>query len=176
MGSLIRLVGAPLGCPGSQVEFSAAQVALVTTTLLYFALNGAQLFETLVLVPKWTAAPPASFTLFRGPHAIDLKTFWIATHSVHEISMLAAIALCWRLDIRSALLVILVLHFAVRVWTLTYFAPEIISFQRIAETGEASLDLIRRVAVWKRLNGLRVAAFILLSLAMLPLCVRALWK
>lgn len=176
MASLLRWVGAQLGFSAPQVEFSAAQVALLTTTLLYLVMNGAQLFETLVLVPKWTASPPDSFTLFRGPHALDLKTFWIATHSVHEISMLAAIALCWRLDIRSALLVILALHFVVRVWTLTYFAPEIISFQRIAETGDASLDLLRRVTVWKRLNVLRVAAFIFLSLAMLPLCVRALWK
>ena len=156
------------------VHFTAAQIALVVATLLYFAMNGAQIFETAVLVPKWTASPPGSFGLFRGPYAIDLKTFWIAAHSVHEVSMLAAIVLCWKLDVRNVLLCVLCLHFLVRVWTLTYFAPEIISFQRIAETGEVALDLVRRVTLWKWLNGVRVAAFVALSLAMLAASVRAL--
>lgn len=169
MGSFFRLGGA-------QAEFTAAQIALVVTTLLYFVMNGAQIFETVVLVPKWTASPPDSFALFRGPYAIDLKTFWIATHSIHEISWIAAIILCWKLDVRNALLLIFVLHFAVRAWTLAYFAPEIISFQRIAESGEAGLDLVRRVTLWRQLNGVRVAAFALLSFAMIPVCIRALWR
>lgn len=169
MGSLFRLGTAP-------AEFSAAHVALVFTTLLYFMMNGAQIFETAVLVPKWTAAPPDSFAFFRGPHAIDLKTFWIAAHSFHEISMILALVLCWKMDIRGALLVIFVLHIAVRAWTLLYFAPEIMSFQRIAETGEAGLDLARRVTLWRSLNGVRVGAFVVLSFAMIPVCVRALGR
>jgi hypothetical protein len=158
----------------TSIHFGAAQIALIVSTLLYFALNGAQLFETAVLVPKWTASPPDSFAMFRGPYAIDLKTFWITAHSVHELSMLAAIALCWKLEIRNALLLVLLLHFLVRAWTLAFFAPEIISFQRIAETGEGVIDLVRRVTLWKRLNGVRVAAYVALSLGMIPLCARAL--
>jgi hypothetical protein len=158
----------------SNLGFSPPHLALFVTTLLYFAMNGAQIFETAVLVPKWTAAAPESFVLFRGPHAIDLKTFWIATHSIHEVSMIVAIILCWKLDVRNALLLIFVLHFAVRAWTLGYFAPEIISFQRIAESGEAGANLVLRVNRWKSLNLLRVASFVALSLAMIPLCYRAL--
>jgi hypothetical protein len=152
----------------------SSKIALVVAVLLYFAMNGAQVFETSVLVPKWTASPPDSFAMLRGPYAIDLKTFWIAAHSVHEISMIAAVVLCWKLDVRNALLLIFFLHVLVRVWTLTYFAPEIISFQRIAETGEIAFDLARRVTLWKWLNGVRVAAFVALSVAMIPLCVRTL--
>lgn len=168
MASFSPLVG------GSPVLFTAAQISLFVTTLLYFAMNGAQIFETAVLVPRWTASPPDSFTLFRGPYAIDLKTFWIATHSIHEISMIAATVLCWKLEVRNALLLIFFLHLAVRVWTLAYFAPEIISFQRIAETGEAGLDLVRRVTLWKRWNILRVTAFVVLGFSMISVCLRAL--
>jgi hypothetical protein len=164
----------PLATNTTSIQFGAAQLALIVSTLLYFALNGAQLFETAVLVPKWTAAPPDSFTLFRGPYAIDLKTFWITAHSVHELSMLAAVVLCWKLDIRNALLVVLLLHFLVRAWTLAFFAPEIINFQRIAETGEAAVDLVRRVNLWRWLNGVRVAAYVALSLWTIVLCTRAL--
>lgn len=165
-----------LGSGATPVHFTPAQISLVFTTLLYFTMNGAQIFETAVLVPRWTAAPPDSFALFRGPYAIDLKTFWIATHSIHELSMIAAIVLCWKLDVRGALLVIFALHLAVRVWTLAYFAPEIMNFERIAATGEAGVDLVRRVTRWRNLNGLRVGAFVVLGFAMIPVCIRALWR
>lgn len=175
MGSLFRMDSGAAELSAA-TELSAAQVALIVTTLLYFVMNGAQIFETAVLVPKWTAAPPDSFAFFRGPHAIDLKSFWIVAHSIHEISMIVALVLCWKTDLRGSLLLIFAAHMAVRAWTLAYFAPEIISFQHIAETGEAGLDLVRRVTVWKRLNRVRVGAFVVLSFAMIPMCVRALFR
>lgn len=70
---------------------SRAEVWLFITTLAYFFMNGAQVFETAALVPKWTAAPPESFHFFRGKYGIDLKTFWIIVHSLHEITFLLAI-------------------------------------------------------------------------------------
>lgn len=167
MGSLFRI-------HAGQTELGGAEIALIVTALLYFTMNGAQIFETMVLVPKWTASPPDSFAFFRGPYAIDLKTFWIVTHSIHEISMIVAFVLCFRMDVRGALLVIFVLHLAVRAWTLLYFAPEIMSFQQIAETGDGGLDLVRRVTLWRQLNYVRVGAYVVLSLAMIPVCVRAL--
>ena len=81
--------------------------------------NGAQLFETAVVVPKWTASSPESFQLFKGKYGLDFKLFWIVTHSIHEITFILAIIFCWQLEtIRNWLLVLFVIHFAVRVWTL----------------------------------------------------------
>ena len=40
-----------------------AEIWLFITTLIYFLMNGAQIFETAVLVPKWTVSPPQSFGL-----------------------------------------------------------------------------------------------------------------
>src|SRR5688500_15354527 len=103
-----------------------AELWLLITTLVYFLMNGAQLFETAVIVPKWTAAPPESFQLFKGNYGLDFKAFWIGLHSVHEITFILAIIFCWKLEIRNWLLILFALHFAVRVWTLIYFAPNII--------------------------------------------------
>ena len=36
---------------------SRAELWMTITTLAYFLMNGAQIFETAVLVPKWTANP-----------------------------------------------------------------------------------------------------------------------
>ena len=70
---------------------------LVITTLAYFVVNGAQVFETATVVPAWTAAPPASLALFRGEHGLDFMVFWIVVHSLHELTFLLAIAFSWRI-------------------------------------------------------------------------------
>jgi hypothetical protein len=109
-----------------------AETWLFITTLAYFLMNGAQIFETAVIVPKWTASPPDSFQLFKGKYGLDFKTFWIAMHSLHEITFILAVIFCWKLDpIRNWLLILFAIHFAVRVWTLMYFAPNIMSCPEI---------------------------------------------
>jgi hypothetical protein len=89
---------------------------LVTTTAVYLLMNGAQIFETLLIVPAWTAAPPASLGLFQGAYGLDFKAFWIVFHSLHEITFILALAFCWKLKtVRHWLLALLVVHMAVRV-------------------------------------------------------------
>ena len=150
-----------------------AETWLFITTLMYFLMNGAQIFETAVIVPKWTAAPPESFQLFRGKYGIDLKTFWIIIHSIHEITFILAIIFCWKLIfIRNWLLVLFAIHFAVRVWTLSYFAPNIIEFQKIANTTNEGVQLLKRTMVWRNLNYIRVGLFIVVSIALIPLCIK----
>lgn len=152
---------------------SRAEMWLFITTLIYFLMNGAQIFETVVIVPKWTAAPPESFQLFKGEYGLDFKAFWITLHSIHEITFILAIIFCWKIDpIRNWLLVLFAIHFAVRVWTLTYFAPNIIEFQKIANTTEFGTDLLNRTTLWRTLNYLRVGIFIAVSIGLIPLCIK----
>lgn len=153
-------------------ELTRAETWLCITTLLYFLMNGAQIFETLVFVPKW-ADSPQDFRLLLEGRGVSLKTFWIVFHSVHEVTFLLAIVCCWKLDpVRNGLLILFGIHVAVRVWTLAYFAPNIIAFQKIAETGSAAGDLAGRTARWQLLNYIRVAIFIAVSMGLIPLCIR----
>lgn len=146
---------------------------LIITTSVYFLMNGAQVFETAVVVPKWTADPPESFQLLAGKYGLDLKTFWITFHSIHEITFILAIVFCWKLEpVRSWLLILFGIHFAVRAWTLAYFAPNIIEFQRIANTSESGMDLLNRVSLWRTLNYIRVAVFIAVSVGLIPICMK----
>jgi hypothetical protein len=152
---------------------SRAEIWLIITTLIYFLMNGAQLFETAVIVPKWSASPPESLQLFRGKYGPDLKTFWIVFHSIHEVTFILAIIFCWKIDLaRNWLLLLFFIHFAVRVWTLVYFAPNIIDFQRIANMAEEEPGLLHRTTLWRNLNYLRVALFIAVSLGLIPLCMK----
>jgi hypothetical protein len=146
---------------------------LFITTLIYFLMNGAQIFETAVIVPKWTAAPTDSFQLFKGKYGLDFKAFWIVMHSVHEITFIIAIVFCWKLDpIRNWLLILFLIHFAVRVWTLAYFAPNIMEFQKMANVGSNATDLLSRTTLWRTLNYVRVGIFIAVSLGLIPLCIK----
>lgn len=150
---------------------SRAETWLFITTLTYFLMNGAQIFETAVIVPKWTASPPESFQIFKGKYALDFKVFWIVLHSIHEITFILAIIFCWKLDIiRNWLLILFAVHFAVRVWTLAYFAPNIIEFQRIANTTTDGSELLSRTILWRNLNYVRVGVFVGISIALIPLC------
>jgi hypothetical protein len=152
------------------IDRKLANTSLLVTTIAYLLLNGAQLFETAVLVPVWTAAPPVSFHLFQGPYGLDFKVFWIVAHSLHELTFLAALVLNWKmLSRRKILLVVFVAHLAVRAWTLLYFAPLIISFQQIPATGTVDQMLLQKAALWRELNLVRVALFIILSFVLIPL-------
>lgn len=147
-----------------------AEYWLLSTILLYFLMNGAQIFETLVFVPKWTASPPGTFGFLADSNGTSLKAFWIAFHSLHEIVFILAIIFSWKIPgARLWLIILFIVHFAVRAWTLAYFAPNIIEFQKIASaSAELPGDLAARVSMWRKLNYVRVAIFIAVSLAMVP--------
>lgn len=148
---------------------------LFITILAYFLMNGAQIFETAVLVPKWTSAPPESFLYFKGKFGLDLKTFWIVAHSIHEITFILAIIFCWKIGpVRNWLLILFAIHFAVRVWTILYFAPNVIDFQSIANGKDFTTNLLNRTTLWRTLNYIRVGIFIMVSFGLIPIFVKLL--
>lgn len=150
-----------------------AETWLCITTLIYFLMNGAQIFETLVFVPKWASSPPDNFKLLLDGKGTSLKFFWIVLHSLHEITFILAIIFCWKIDfVRNWLIILFIVHFAVRVWTLTFFAPNIINFQKIAEGQVFSEDLINRTSLWQMLNYIRVALYVAISCGLIPLCLK----
>jgi hypothetical protein len=152
-------------------DLAKAEMWLLITTLVYFLMNGAQIFETAAVVPKWSASPPESLALIGGTYGIDLKTFWIIVHSIHEITFFIALYFCWRIDpIRNWLLLLLGIHIGVRVWTLLYFAPNIIEFQKISAGNYSGYnDLAARITLWRNLNYVRVAIFMSISIGLVPL-------
>jgi hypothetical protein len=152
---------------------SRAEFWLLVTTLVYFLMNGAQIFETVVFVPRWTSSPPENFGMLIDGNGAGLKFFWIIFHSLHEITFILAIIFCWKIEpIRNWLLILFTAHFAVRCWTLSYFAPTIMEFQKIAENPSLAKDLVKKTSLWQSLNYVRVAIFIFISMALVPLCFK----
>ncbi|WP_113661137.1 transposase [Pedobacter nanyangensis] len=154
-------------------EVTRAEIWLGITTLIYFLMNGAQIFETMVFVPKWVSSAPDNFKLLLDGNGTSLKVFWIVLHSLHELTWILALVFCWKIDpVRNWLLILLAVHLAVRVWTLMFFAPNIIAFQKMAATQVFPNDLVHRVSLWQTLNYLRVAIFFAISCGLIPLCFK----
>lgn len=154
----------------SEKYLSRATLWLTITTLVYFLMNGAQIFETALIIPAWTSNPPESLYIFQGEYGLDFKAFWIIFHSLHELTFILAILFCWKLKkIRTWLLILFVIHMAVRVWTVAYFAPTIIAFQQMPYAATSDPELLQRALEWKNLNYLRVAIFMAVSLGLIPL-------
>lgn len=138
---------------------------LYIATALYFVMNGAQLWETSIMVPAWTAGPPASLFFFKTAYGLDFKLFWILVHSVHEIFLLLALFFNWRFrQRRNAMLFLLLIHTGLRVWTLQYFAPTLMSFMAMDVKPVVDPGLLERATTWKNLNYLRVGLYILVNL------------
>lgn len=154
-------------------SITRGEIWLCITTLLYFLMNGAQIFETLVFVPKWASSPPETFKFLQNGKGASLKFFWIILHSLHEIAFILAIIFCWKIDpVRNWLLALFIIHAAVRIWTLTFFAPNIIQFQNLAVSSSISEEIISRISLWKTLNYVRVAIYIAVSIGFIPLCIK----
>lgn len=154
----------------SAYSFSRADTWLFYSICAYFIMNGAQVWETALMVPAWTAAPPASLVFFQKPYGLDFKAFWIVTHGIHELIFAIALIVNWNIRQRRYLILLVFIgHIAVRIWTLMYFAPAIMDFQNMPYSNSIDQVLVEKAATWRNLNYLRVSIFFFLNLALIPL-------
>lgn len=148
-------------------RFSRADSWLFLSIVAYFMMNGAQLWETAIIIPTWTQAPPASLIFFQGPYRLDFKYFWIVVHSVHEVIFILALIFNWKIrDRRLPMALLFLAHIGVRAWTLVYFVPTIIDFQQMPIVNNIDPHLEERAARWKNLNYLRVGLFFTINTAL----------
>lgn len=147
------------------LKLRKSEIWIIISLCTYLLMNGAQLWETFIIIPSWTAAPPESLLFFSQPYGLDFKNFWIVMHSIHEVAFILAIIFSWRLaKRRNFLLIMFALHMGVRIWTLAYFVPNIIEFQGLSELTGIDPELQARTIEWRNLNYLRVALFFLINI------------
>lgn len=162
----------------SDHSLSIATYSLLLNLLIYFLMNGAQIFETLIFVPRWANGNLKNLQLLNiESKSANLKTFWILFHSIHEVIFLVSVLFCYRMEgIGRFLVILFLIHFLVRVWTVVYFAQKIIRFQTLAETNDSHFsDNVRsEIKKWVFLNYFRVGIYLGISICMLPLVIKIL--
>jgi hypothetical protein len=125
-------------------------VLIAATTLSACVVLGGGLYEVLVLDPFWPKRPGIV-----QPHngGVSRRRFWIPAHTVFEVLLIVTLVAAWGDgDVRLALLVALVSHVVMRVWSFLDVIPKAVAFEK---ADPADVDEAAAVA-WTRRSMLRL--------------------
>lgn len=136
-------------------------VLIAAATLTACALFGGGLYEVLVVDPYWPKRPGIIQARNGG---ISRRRFWLPVHTAFEMLLIAALIAAWSAaDLRIALVVALVSHAVMRVWSLLDAVPKAMEFER---TDPADVDEAAAVR-WTRRSLLRLPLDLISCVAML---------
>ena len=121
---------------------------------------GGGLYEFSVVDPVW----PKRIELVQpAKGGISRKRFWIASHTVFELLLIASLIVTWSLpDVRFWLLVALASHATMRIWSAFYFIPKALAFEK---SGDAPISMTD-ARQWTRLSRLRLPLDLVTCFAM----------
>ena len=126
----------------------ALVAAAVAAALALISLGGA-LYEYSVVDPAW---PRRAELIQPARGGVSRRRFWIPAHVAFELALLAALVVGWPLpEMRLWLLVGLVSHAAMRIWSAFDFIPKALAFERTdpaSLTEEAARRWVRR-SLWR---------------------------
>ena len=125
-------------------------VLIAITTLAACVTLGGGLYEYVVIDPYWPKRPGIIQSRNGG---VSRARFWMPAHVAFEVLLIASLIAAWNdADVRLALLVALVSHAVMRVWSLVDFVPKALAFEK---ADPATID--EAVAVrWTRRSLLRL--------------------
>ena len=103
-------------------------VLIAITTLAACVTLGGGLYEFLVVDPSWPKRPGIIQPRNGG---VSRARFWIPAHTLFEVLLIVTLVVAWGdADVRVALLVALVSHAVMRVWSLVDFVPKAVAFEK----------------------------------------------
>lgn len=126
---------------------------------------GAAVYEHVAVVPRWTAAPPVSLSMFQGKYGLNPTPFWKAIHPVTLLLLIAALLLFWKTGSRGYLLTTFIGYIIVLIITFAFFVPELIAITTATLSESADHSLITRAKQWESLSLVRLLFLILLAIA-----------
>jgi len=136
-------------------------VLIAVTTLVACATVGGGLYEFLVVDPVWPKRPGIIQARNGG---VSRARFWVPVHTAFEVLLIVTLVAAWgNAAVRTALLVALVSHGVMRVWSLADFVPKAVAFEK---ADPATVDEAAAVR-WTRRSLLRMPLDVITCAAML---------
>ncbi len=133
------------------------------TCLSFAVVIGAAVYEHLAVVPQWSAAPPASLSMFQGKYGLNAGAFWMYIHPVTLLLFIAALALSWKTDRKKNLLTTFAGYLAIIIITAIYFVPELMAITGTPFSETVDPSLTKRAQLWELLSLIRLAVLVVLS-------------
>ena len=136
-------------------------VLIAITTLAACITLGGGLYEFLVVDPFWPKRPG----IIQGRNGgVSRARFWVPAHTIFEVLLVVTLATAWsHADVRVALLVALVSHAVLRVWSLVDFVPKAVAFEKADPATVEEAAAVR----WTRRSLLRLPLDLITCGAML---------
>lgn len=141
--------------------------SLMLSVILWGTLLGGIAYSHLIFFPVYLSALPDSAVVVTGPYGLHEAKFWMLIHPLLILSLVATLAANWRSRARRYLILVsFAVYLAIIVVSAVYFIPELIAFERSAESGIAAPEWLARGQRWQRLSWIRGAT---MYAAILPL-------
>jgi Domain of unknown function (DUF1772) len=142
----------------------ARDLSLALAIFVWVTILGGIVYSHIVWFPPYLSGLPKTAALAQTIHD---EYFWLTLHPLAILSLLAALALNWKLRPRRNLILITVAIYAVAIITTAiYFVPELIAFRNSASSNVSSAEWYVRGQNWQHLSWIRGA---FMYLAFIPL-------
>ena len=142
-------------------------ISLILASISFVTVIGGATYEHLAVVPAWSAAVPASLSMFQGPHALAAQNFWIPIHPVTLLLMTATLVLNWKTERRKFILGAIGGYLGVLAITAVYFLPELMAVIQTAYSTNIDAEITRRANIWETLSLVRLAFLLMLAFVLL---------
>jgi len=144
------------------VPTSSVSLVLIAITALAACVSlGGGLYEFLVVDPAWPKRPGIIQPRNGG---VSRARFWVPAHTIFEVLLIATLVMAWgEADVRIAVLVALVSHAVMRVWSLVDFVPKAVAFEKADPATVVEASAVR----WTRRSLLRLPLDLITCTAML---------
>ncbi len=125
---------------------------------------GAAVYEHIGVVPRWSAAPPASLTMFQGRYGVNPAPFWMFIHPVTLLLIITTLVLFWKTGSRNHILFSLSAYVVILIVTGIYFVPELISITQTPLGDTADATLTARAQTWETMSLVRLGVLIMIAI------------
>ena len=147
--------------------YTARTLLLILASISYIIVVGGATYEHLSVVPQWSAAPPASLTMYQGEYALHSISFWPPMHVLTIVLLLTAAGFNWNAAPRPYVLIALAGYGLVIGITAVYFLPELSAITQTPYQPTVDPVLTARAATWEKLSLVRLGFMLLVAATLL---------
>ena len=140
---------------------------LILGCISFIVVMGGAVYEHAVVVPAWTAAVPASLSMFQGEYGLFPWHFWVPVHPITVTLLVIALIANWKTPRRKYIITGLAGYIAVLAVTFAYFVPELLALVQTTYSATVDAELTRRAKLWETLSFVRLAFIFILAITFL---------
>ncbi len=127
---------------------------------------GGAVYEHIAVVPAWSAAPPASLSMFQGTHGLKPGPFWMFIHPLTLLLFIITMFVHWRTARKKPVAITLVGYIVILAITSVYFVPELMAIVNTPYASTVDAELTKRAQLWETLSIVRMVVLIVLAVVL----------